>query len=73
MTDDQHTAAVRDAGLTGWTAAIHPDQRRGRLFAVLISPDFNPEEGTGRFIAMTGDDEADAFDRALKAAKGNTH
>lgn len=74
MSDDQHTAAVRDAGLTGWKAAVraHPEVN-GRKVCVLTSPDFNPVTGKGRSVVRHGTDEADAFARALEAAKGSLH
>ncbi|MFC5374757.1 hypothetical protein ACFPIF_19530 [Brevundimonas faecalis] len=67
-------AAVRDAGLIGWTASVYPDDRvRGRHLAVLISPDFNPDEGAGWIITRRGTDPADAFALALTAAEGKIH
>lgn len=72
MSDDQHTAAARDAGLTGWKAVVraHPEIN-GRKICVLTSPDYNPVTGKGVLIARPGRDPADAFARALEAAKGS--
>ena len=74
MSDDQHTAAVRDAGLTGWKAIVraHPEVN-GRFVCVLTSPDYNPVTKAGVIVAQNGRDQADAFARALEAAKGTIH
>lgn len=74
MSDDQNTAAVRDAGFPGWKCAIrsHPEVT-GRKVCVLTSPDYNPATHEGRIITCIGKDEADAFARALKSAKGSVH
>lgn len=67
-------AAVRDAGLIGWTASVYPDDRvKGRHMAVLISPDFDPNEGAGWIITRRGTDPADAFALAITAAQGTAH
>ena len=67
-------AAVRDAGLIGWTATVYPDDRvKGRHMAVLISPDFDPNEGAGWIITRRGTDPADAFALAITAAQGKLH
>lgn len=67
-------AAVRDAGLIGWTASVYPDDRvKGRHMAVLISPDFNPNDGAGWIITRRGIDPADALALALTAAEGKLH
>ncbi|MGH7019917.1 MAG: hypothetical protein ACREEY_08560 [Brevundimonas sp.] len=74
MSDDQHTAAARDAGLTGWKASVHTHPKDAdRKVCVLISPDFNPMTGKGVMISRPGRDPADAFARALEAAKGSIH
>lgn len=62
--------ACRDAGLPGWKAAIKRMDESRDVVAVLTSPDFNPLTQTGRMITRRGRDAAEAFARAVEAAKG---
>lgn len=70
MTEDDHTRAVRDAGLTGWKATVHRHPEAAGYVAVLSSPDFNPVTRAGRMIAARGREVPDAFAAALEKARG---
>ena len=58
------------AGLARWKGVVTPDPRRsGERVCVLTSPGYNPITGSGRLITRRGRDAADAFARAVEAAK----
>lgn len=73
MSDEDHTAAARDAGLTGWKASVHRHPEAAGFVAVLTSPDFNPLTRAGRMVSARGRDQADAFAAVLEKARGAVH